>query len=121
MTQDSPSQDALDMLVESATQNLNARFVFVMMLLCCGAVEEGSYVVEAFLRKVTHLTEGFLIADQVELHIKSMGASGAGVFNRHFNLIQLNLICKLVHPTSYDIYEHCFGFNYAVRFFHVLN
>lgn len=116
LTQDGPSQDALDMLAESSTLNLNALFAFGMMLLCCGAVEDGNYVVDAFLDKVTDLTEGFLIADQVELQIKSMGASGACVFYRHFNLDQLGPICKLVHPPSFDICEHCFAFNYAVRF-----
>ncbi|EFH62099.1 hypothetical protein ARALYDRAFT_899510 [Arabidopsis lyrata subsp. lyrata] len=116
LTQDGPSQDTLDMLAESSTLTLNAHFAFGMMLLCCGAVEEDSYVVEAFLEKVTDLIEGFLTVDQVELQIKSMGASGAGVFYRHFNLIQLGLICKLVHPTSFDICDHCFAFNYAVRF-----
>ncbi|EFH60087.1 hypothetical protein ARALYDRAFT_343052 [Arabidopsis lyrata subsp. lyrata] len=116
LTQDGPSQDALDMLAASSTLNLNALFAFGMMLICCGAVEEGNYVVDAFLDKVTDLTEGFLIADQVELQIKSMGATGACVFYRHFNLDQLGPICKLVHPPSFDICEHCFAFNYAVKF-----
>lgn len=115
LTQKGPSQEAMDCLGESAEHSIFGHYAYGLLLICCGAVEDGKEMLDGFLQRVDNFAQGVMIAEHVEDEIQEMGLLGFRIFWDYFKPTQHRPVCMLYHPVDILICKHCFALTYATR------
>lgn len=120
LTQVGPSQDALVMLGETASECIYGHFAYAIFLICCGDLKAGLLETKKFMSKVEDITHAVVIANQVETMIRGMGLLGYRLFSDCFaNYYTVVPPCWTEHNLTSiegEVCRHCFAFTYAEKF-----